>query len=80
MFSTDFIFKQQENLVGNHKCHAGFRLINKMQQNTISTYHLYPFLGEHHNALLMKHGYDSSKIPSKELEKIQNLALPNYFV
>ena len=45
-----------------------------------STYHLYPILGEHHNALLMKHGYDSTKIPSKELEKIQNLALPNYFV
>ena len=77
MFSTDF--RQQEKPVDNHKCHAGFRLI-LMQQNTISTNHLYPFLGEHHNALLMKHGYDSSKIPSKELEKIQNLALPNYFV
>ena len=31
MFSTDFIFRQQENLVDNQKCHAGF-----LQQNTIS--------------------------------------------
>ena len=78
MFSTDFI-RQQEKLVDNHKCQAGFKPL-LMQQNTILTYHLYTFLGEHHNALLMKHGFDSSKIPSEELEKIQNLALPNYFV
>ena len=25
MFSTDFIFRQQENLVDNQKCQAGFR-------------------------------------------------------
>ena len=25
MLSTDFIFRQQENLVGNQKCQAGFR-------------------------------------------------------
>ena len=25
MFSTDFIFRQQENLVHNQKCQAGFR-------------------------------------------------------
>ena len=25
MFSTDFIFRQQENLVDNQKCEAGFR-------------------------------------------------------
>ena len=31
MFSTDFIFRQQENLVDNQKCWAGFRpLCNKM--------------------------------------------------
>ena len=31
MFSTDFIFRQQENLVGNQKCQAGFRsLCNKI--------------------------------------------------
>ena len=31
MFSTDFIFRQQENLVDNQKCQAGFRpLCNKM--------------------------------------------------
>ena len=29
MFSTDFIFRQQENLVENQKCQAA------MQQNTI---------------------------------------------
>ena len=30
MFSTDFIFRQQENLVDNQKCLAGFRpLCNK---------------------------------------------------
>ena len=27
MFSTDFIFRQQENLVDNQKCQAGFRLL-----------------------------------------------------
>ena len=31
MFSTNFIFKQQENLVDNQKCQAGFRpLCNKI--------------------------------------------------
>ena len=31
MFSTDFIFRQQENLVNNQKCWAGFRpLCNKI--------------------------------------------------
>ena len=31
MFSTDFIFIQQENLVDNQKCQAGFRqLCNKI--------------------------------------------------
>ena len=31
MFSTDFIFRQQENLVDNQKCQAGFRpLCNKI--------------------------------------------------
>ena len=31
MFSTDFIFRQQENLVNNQKCQAGFRpLCNKI--------------------------------------------------
>jgi hypothetical protein len=31
MFSIDFIFRQQENLVDNQKCQAGFRpLCNKI--------------------------------------------------
>ena len=31
MFSTNFIFRQQENLVDNQKCWAGFRpLCNKI--------------------------------------------------
>ena len=31
MFSTDFIFRQQKNLVDNQKCQAGFRqLCNKI--------------------------------------------------
>ena len=31
MFSADFIFRQQENLVDNQKCQAGFRpLCNKI--------------------------------------------------
>ena len=31
MFSTDFIFRQQENLVDNQKCQAGLRpLCNKI--------------------------------------------------
>ena len=36
MFSTDFIFRQQENLVDNQKCQAGFRpLCNKILFLTI---------------------------------------------
>ena len=35
MSSTDFIFRQQENLVDNQKCQAGFR-----QQNTIEKWNL----------------------------------------
>jgi hypothetical protein len=27
MFSTNSIFRQKENLVGNQKCQAGFRLL-----------------------------------------------------
>ena len=34
MFSTDFIFRQQENLVDNQKCQAGLRQL-LMQQNII---------------------------------------------
>ena len=35
MFSTDFIFRQQENLVDNQKCQAGFRpLCNKILLST----------------------------------------------
>ena len=31
MFSTDFIFRQQETIVDNHKCQAGFKpLCNKI--------------------------------------------------
>ena len=33
MFSTDFIFRQQENLIDNKKCQAGYMA---MQQNTIN--------------------------------------------
>ena len=29
MFATDLIFKQQENLVDNQKCQAGFRTLCK---------------------------------------------------
>ena len=37
MFSTDFIFRQQENLVDNQKCQAGFRpLCNKILFNQAS--------------------------------------------
>ena len=35
---------------------------------------------EHHNALLMKHNNDSTKIPKEELDKIQAMTLVNYFV
>ena len=35
IFSTDFIFRQQENLVDNQKCQAGFRpLCNKIPRFT----------------------------------------------
>ena len=39
MFSTDFIFRQQENLVDNQKCWAGFRpLCNKILFNIVQQY------------------------------------------
>ena len=31
MFSTDFIFRRQENLVDNQKCQAGFRPLRNKQ-------------------------------------------------
>ena len=37
MFSTDFIFRQQENLVDNQECQAGFRpLCNKILIHTVA--------------------------------------------
>ena len=51
MFSTDFIFRQQENLVDNQKCQAGFRpLCNKillLKRNTNNG--LKPFMKEKFN-------------------------------
>ena len=38
MFSTDFIFRQQENLVDNKKCQW---IQAAMQQNAITLYHLH---------------------------------------
>ena len=39
MFSTDFIFRQQENLVDNQKCQARFRpLCNKILLLTYAPY------------------------------------------
>ena len=39
MFSTDFIFKQQENFVDNQKCQAGFRpLCNKILFTPLNTF------------------------------------------
>ena len=39
MFLTDFIFRQQENLVDNQKCQAGFRtLCNKKLLLLISNF------------------------------------------
>ena len=35
MFSTEFIYRQPENLVDNQKCQAGFRPLCSLQQNTI---------------------------------------------
>ena len=41
MFSTDFIFRQQENLVDNQKCQAGFKpLCNKILMIYFSTSNL----------------------------------------
>ena len=42
MFSTDFIFRQQENLVDNQKCQAGFKplcnkILFKYQENGLSS-------------------------------------------
>ena len=52
MFSTDFIFNQQENLDGNQKCQAGFRpLCNKILLEVTSIkLHLYTGKGnDYHN-------------------------------
>ena len=41
MFSTDFIFRQQENLVDNQKYQAGFRpLCNKILFGFVQFHHL----------------------------------------
>ena len=38
MFSTDFIFRQQENFDDNQKCQAGFRLLcNKILEPIVPT-------------------------------------------
>jgi hypothetical protein len=50
MFSTDFIFRQQENLVENKKCHAGFRpLCPLCNIILLSNYHIsgYSFCGNY---------------------------------
>ena len=35
---------------------------------------------DHHNALLAQYGGDARNIPQEEINKVQNLNLPNYFV
>ena len=55
MFSTDFIFRQQENLVDNQKCQAGFRpLCNKIL--------LLHFVAFFHVASLFSTGVDNKKV------------------
>ena len=56
MFSTDFIFRQQENLVDIQKCQAGFRqLCNKIllqflglgrRKNKVATPKFATFMGD----------------------------------
>jgi hypothetical protein len=55
MFSTDFIFRQQENLVDNQKCQAGFRLLC----NKILLLHFVAFF---HVASLFSAGVDNKKV------------------
>ena len=46
LFSTDFIFRQQENLVDNEKCHAGFRLLcNKILMYYIEQFSFFLVVG-----------------------------------
>ena len=60
MFSTDFIFRQQENLVDNQKCQAGFRpLCNKI-----------PFLLS--KARLAKWKFKVKKITKPKCQKTKN--------
>ena len=54
MFSTDFIFRQQENLVDNQKCQAGFR---PLCNNSI----LLHFVAFFHVASLFFIGVDNEK-------------------
>ena len=48
MFSTDFIFRQQENLVDNQKCQAGFRaLCNKILLSSTTNSYIPKCIDEH---------------------------------
>ena len=65
MFSTDFIFRQQENLVDNQKCQAGFRLLcNKILGDLVK-------LGD-------KERFDKEQIRVKEPFPVNDL--PVYFI
>jgi hypothetical protein len=74
MFSTDFIFRQQENLVDNQKCWAGFRpLCNKIL--------LLHFVAFFHVASLFSTGVDNKKVGvdnEKALEQ-DNRIIFSYF-
>ena len=55
MFSTDFIFRQQENLVDNQKSQAGYRPL----RNKILLLHFVAFF---HVASLFSTGVDNKKV------------------
>ena len=72
MFSTDFIFRQQENLVDNQKCQAGFRpLCNKIP---------FPYTTDKNlvGRVIMKISLFHVDFVTKLLKIIQQLILTHY--
>ena len=78
MFSTDFIFRQQENLVDNQKCQAGFRqLCNKILFQTLSM----TYLIDHNDFLHVQNPKQQYWVSWPQCQKFWPIVehLPSYF-
>ena len=75
MFSSDFIFRQQENLVDNQKCQAGFRPV---QQNTISYRHIHNASQEYFWSKNFQISCTGSKVPFGQFFNFSSCDLKSY--